>query len=74
MCGGAGYKGRVAVAEILLFDEDLDEIVARGGTKAEMKAQAVEKGFKSMRDDGILKILEGLTTIEALSKVVAIHK
>lgn len=73
-CSGAGYKGRVAVAEILLFDEELDEIVARSGTKAEMKAVAVEKGFKSMRDDGILKILEGITTIEALAKVVAIQK
>ena len=72
-CGGAGYKGRVAVAEILLFDEELDEIVARGGTKAEMKAVAVQKGFKSMRDDGILKVLEGITTLEALSKVVSVH-
>ena len=73
MCGGAGYKGRVAVAEILLFDEDLDEIVARNGTKGEMKAVAVQKGFKSMKDDGILKILEGVTTLEALSKVVAVQ-
>ncbi|PZQ43388.1 MAG: type II secretion system protein E, partial [Micavibrio aeruginosavorus] len=73
-CGGQGYKGRVAVAEILLFDDDLDEVVARNGTKAEMKALAVEKGFKSMRDDGILKVLEGVTTLDALSKVVALHK
>lgn len=73
-CGGQGYKGRVAVAEILLFDEEMDEIVARGGTKAEMKAYAVEKGFKSMRDDGILKVLEGVTTLDALAKVVAIQK
>lgn len=74
MCGGQGYKGRVAVAEILLFDEDLDEIVARGGTKIELKQAAVQKGFKSMKDDGILKILEGVTTLDALSKVVDIHK
>lgn len=73
-CGGAGYKGRVAVAEILLFDDDLDEIVARGGTKHELKQVAVQKGFKSMKDDGILKIIEGVTTLDALSKVVDIHK
>lgn len=73
-CGGQGYKGRVAVAEILLFDEEMDEVVARTGTKAELKAMAVEKGFKSMKDDGILKILEGITTLDALSKVVDIHK
>jgi type IV pilus assembly protein PilB len=64
----------VAVAEILLFDEELDEVIARNGTKAEMKAVSVQKGFKSMRDDGILKVLEGITTLEALAKVVAIQK
>ncbi len=73
-CGGAGYKGRVAVAEILEFNEELDEVVARGGTKIELKNIAVRQGFKSMKDDGILKVLEGKTTLEALAKVVDIHK
>lgn len=74
LCNGNGYKGRVAVAEILLFDEDLDEVVARGGTKIELKNLAVQKGFKSMKDDGILKVLEGKTTLEALAKIVDLHK
>lgn len=69
-CEGLGYKGRVAVVEILMFDEDLDNLVAKGASKGELKELAVEKGFKSMADDGILKILEGVTTLEALSKVV----
>lgn len=69
-CNGMGYKGRTAVVEILFFDEDLDELLARGVSKAELKTLAVEKGFKSMRDDGMLKILEGVTTFEALAKVV----
>ncbi|MFA5592362.1 MAG: ATPase, T2SS/T4P/T4SS family [Micavibrio sp.] len=74
VCGNAGYRGRIAVAEILLFDEDMDEVVARSGTKAELKNMAVEKGFKSMKDDGILKVIEGVTSLEALSKVVDIRK
>ena len=69
-CEGQGYKGRTAVVEILLFDEELDQLLADNVSKAELKNAAVEKGFKSMRDDGILKVLEGKTTIEALSKVV----
>ena len=73
-CGGAGYKGRIAVAEILFFDEDLDAVVASGGSKIDLKRVALQKGFKSMKDDGILKILDGITTIEALSKVVDVHK
>ncbi len=73
-CAGQGYKGRVAVAEVLLFDEDMDEIVARKGTKAELNEVAVSKGFKNMREDAMLKILEGKTTFDAVSKVVDITK
>ncbi|HQX26770.1 MAG TPA: ATPase, T2SS/T4P/T4SS family, partial [Alphaproteobacteria bacterium] len=73
MCAGQGYKGRIAVAEILFFDDDLDLLLARGESKADLKALAVKKGFKSMKDDGILKVLEGITDLQALSKVVDIH-
>lgn len=73
-CLGQGYKGRVAIAEILLFDEELDDVLAAGGSKAEIKAKAQEKGFKSMKDDGIIKVLEGVTTIEAVKKVVDLTK
>jgi len=73
-CAGQGYKGRVAVAEILMLDEELDEIIAGSGTKIQLKNKAVEKGFKSMKDDGILKILNGVTTVESLAKVVDINK
>ena len=73
-CAGQGYKGRVAIAEILLMDEDLDEVIARGGTKIELKRLAQQKGFKNMRDDGILKILDGITSIEEVAAAVHIQK
>ncbi len=64
-CRGKGYKGRIALAEILLFDEELDAVLASGANKAELKKTALKNGFKSMKDDAILKILEGITTIES---------
>ncbi|MGZ9097205.1 MAG: GspE/PulE family protein [Micavibrio sp.] len=73
-CGGSGYKGRIAVAEILLFDDELDEVVARNESKAELKRVAIEKGFKNMKDDGILKVLDGITTLQSLATVVDINK
>ena len=73
-CGGSGYKGRIAVAEILLFDDDLDEVVARNESKAELRRIAMEKGFKNMKDDGVLKVLDGITTLQSLATVVDIHK
>jgi general secretion pathway protein E/type IV pilus assembly protein PilB len=74
MCAGQGYKGRIAVAEILLLDEELDDMIAKSMTKAELKEVAIKKGFKSMKDDGILKVLEGVTDLAALSDVVDINK
>jgi type IV pilus assembly protein PilB len=69
-CDNNGYKGRIAIAEILVFDEDIDDIVANNGHKSAIKAKALEKGFRPMADDGVEKILLGVTTIPALMKVV----
>ena len=74
MCNSTGYKGRVAVVEILLFDDDMDQILARNESKAELKAMALKKGFKNMKDDGILKVLEGVTDLSAIAKVVDLTK
>lgn len=73
-CKGQGYKGRIAIAEILLMDEDLDAVIANGGSKADLKVKAVEKGFKNMKDDGIFKVLEGVTTLESVATAVDITK
>lgn len=71
-CGGQGYKGRISIAEILLFDEELDDVIAAEGTKADLMRAAKQKGFKSMRDDGMLKALEGVTSIEEVAKKVSV--
>lgn len=69
-CGGSGYKGRAAVVEILILDEDLDDIIANNGHKSALKAAAMQKGFRPMADDGIEKVLDGVTTLPALMRVV----
>lgn len=74
MCAGQGYKGRIALAEILTFDEEMDEYLAMGKSKAEIKVLAEKKGFKSMKHDGILKVLEGVTSVESVGKVVDLRK
>jgi general secretion pathway protein E/type IV pilus assembly protein PilB len=62
------------VAEILFMDEELDDIIASGGSKADLRKAAFEKGFKNMKDDGILKVLEGITTLQSLATAVDINK
>jgi general secretion pathway protein E/type IV pilus assembly protein PilB len=67
-CNNTGFKGRIACVEILYFDDEMDALVAQGAHKAEMKRVALTKGFKSMLDDGIIKIYEGTTSLDQASK------
>ncbi|BFM05110.1 GspE/PulE family protein [Halioxenophilus aromaticivorans] len=69
-CNNTGYKGRVSVLEVLKFDEDLDELVAQHASMRDLKRHAAENGFRTMADDGVEKVLAGITTIEELSRVV----
>lgn len=69
-CGGTGYKGRVSVLEILKMDAELDELITERASMRVMLRAAVGKGFKTMADDGIRRVLAGDTTLEELSRVV----
>jgi len=69
-CSKSGYKGRISVIEVLKVDEEMDELIAQRSTMRELKEHALRNGFRTMADDGILRVLEGKTTIEELSRVV----
>ena len=69
-CNDSGYSGRVAIIELIPIDEELDELIASGGSKAQLVAVARAKGCKSMAEDGIAKILAGEIDIPSLIKAV----
>ncbi len=65
MCAGTGFKGRVAVYEILVIDDDIREIIASGYfSEVSLREVAREKGMLSLRQEGLRRALEGITTIE----------
>ena len=68
-CNGAGYKGRVALYEVMKFTESLKEMVLQGASTAELKTAAIKAGMKSLRMSGIEKILQGVTTMEEVGRV-----
>jgi type IV pilus assembly protein PilB len=68
-CNGSGYKGRVALYEVMRFTDQLKEIVLQGGSTAELKAAAIKGGMKSLRMAGIEKIVAGTTTVEEVGRV-----
>ena len=63
-CGETGYKGRVALYEVMPFEDELKELVLSGGSAAELKAEMIRGGVATLRMAGINKILEGVTTPE----------
>lgn len=69
-CDYQGYKGRVAIMEILKMDSDLDELVAHRATVRELLKNAVTKGFRTLSDDGVRRVLDGSTALEELMRIV----
>ena len=69
-CDYQGYRGRLAIMEILKLDVDLDELIARRATARELQLAAVAKGFRTLADDGSRRVLEGTTTLDELMRVV----
>jgi type IV pilus assembly protein PilB len=68
-CNGTGYKGRVALYEVMRFTEGLKDMVLQGGSTAELKAAAIKGGMSTLRMSGILKVLAGVTTLEEIGRV-----
>ena len=69
-CQSKGYKGRMALLEILQMDGDLNELVARRATAGELKTAALQKNFRPLAEDGIQRVLEGMTSLAEVSRTV----
>ncbi len=68
-CNHIGYKGRTTITEVFAIDRDIQELINRMAITSELQDKAVENGMITMVQDGILKVLEGETTIEEVERV-----
>lgn len=68
-CNNTGYKGRVALYEVMRASEPLKEAILQGASTAELKAAAIRGGMVTLRGSGILKVMEGLTTTDEVVRV-----
>ena len=69
-CGNSGHKGRMVVSEVLRLDPDLDELIANSATKQEILKKAKEKGYMTLDEDGLEKLVNGDLDIKELMRVV----
>jgi type IV pilus assembly protein PilB len=71
-CNHIGYKGRTTISEIFLLSREIQEAIMRGAITSELNQKAMEEGMITMPQDGILKVLEGETTLEEVERVTEI--
>jgi type IV pilus assembly protein PilB len=64
VCNGTGYKGRIGLYEVMEMDDELRELVVIGATAMDLRRKAIENGMITLRQSGLCKIREGITTIE----------
>jgi general secretion pathway protein E/type IV pilus assembly protein PilB len=69
-CDFQGYKGRTAIMELMRMDADLDELIARRATMREVRNAARAKGFRTLAEDGVRRVLDGTTSLDELARVV----
>jgi type IV pilus assembly protein PilB len=70
-CNNTGYKGRVALYEVMPMFDELKEMVLQGASTAELKAEAIRLGVQTLRMAGLRKIIEGMTTPEEVLRTTA---
>jgi type IV pilus assembly protein PilB len=70
-CGMTGYRGRLAVHEVLLMTEEIERLIVARSSADEIRRMAVDQGMITLRQDGLAKVEAGSTTLEEVSRVVA---
>jgi type II secretory ATPase GspE/PulE/Tfp pilus assembly ATPase PilB-like protein len=69
-CNHQGYNGRLAIMELLKMDTDLDDLVARRASTRDLKQTALEKGFRPLAADGLRRVVQGITSVSEVARVV----
>jgi type II secretion system protein E len=68
-CMGTGYRGRISIFELLIVNDGIRDLIMREATAREIMQRAVSEGMRTLRDDGLRKVLQGITTIEEVFRV-----
>ena len=72
-CGGLGYKGRIAIVEVILMDQIIESAIRSSSSEREIWKAAAHQKIRRMEQDGIVKVLQGVTSLDELGRVVDLH-
>ena len=68
ICNNTGYKGRIALYEVMPISEPIKELILQGASAIDIKREAIRQGLQTLRRSGISKLLEGVTSLEEVLK------
>jgi general secretion pathway protein E len=71
-CQNTGYQGRIGIYELVPVDEAMQQAVVSGATHQQLRQMARERGFRFLREDGLLKAWQGLTSVDEVLRVTAV--
>jgi type IV pilus assembly protein PilB len=69
LCNGSGYKGRIAIYEIMFMTDELREFILNGASTLELKREAIREGMKSLRMSALSKLEEGMTSLDEVVRM-----
>ncbi len=70
-CKDTGYKGRIAIFELMVITENIRDLISKNVTTGKLREAAIKEGMCQLREDGIKKVCEGLTTIDEVLRVAS---
>jgi len=73
-CSGKGYSKRLAIHEVLLVNQELRVLISQNVPAGEIKELAVKNGMRTLFQDGLLKALEGKTTLEEIVRAAYVNE
>ena len=73
-CNNTGYRGRVGIFEIMVFDEHLRELVMQRAATAILRREAIKGGMRTLRDAGLLAIYDGATSLDEVVRETIIEE
>jgi type IV pilus assembly protein PilB len=68
-CKGSGYKGRVGIYEVMPITDEMRQLIMRGSNTLDLAEQAQKEGVKNLRQSGLLKVKQGITSLEEIEAI-----
>ena len=72
-CHKTGYKGRIAITEVILMKKEVEEAIINNPSDRDIKAASLSQNLLDMKQDGIIRILKGVSSLDELGRVIDIE-